>query len=99
MWNVINLFWLCTEDKDLHPPAPELPGVALHWILRFAICDDHQHFGKILPGAGRLIESVFKDEVEGIAWSKETGRREVLSNTSILNHVIGNKVVVVIIIQ
>lgn len=72
MWNVIKSFWLRTEDKDLHPPVPELLGVALHWILRFAICDDHQHFGKTLPGAGRLGESVFQEVVEGIACSNET---------------------------
>lgn len=65
-WNVINLFWLRTQDKDLHPPVPELPGVALHWILRFAICDDYQHFGETAPGAGRLGESVLQDEVESI---------------------------------
>lgn len=77
MWNVINPLWQRTEDKDLHPPAAELLGVTLHWILRFAICDDHQHFGKTLPGAGRLGESVFQEVVEGIAWSKETVRDEV----------------------
>lgn len=74
MWNVINLFWLHTEDKDLHPRAPELLGVALHCILRCAICDDHQHFGKTRPGAGRLVESVSQDKVEGIACSDTTDR-------------------------
>ena len=74
MWIAINLFWLHTEDKDLHPTAPELLGVSLHCILRFAICDDDQHFGEIQPGAGGLGESVFQDVAEGIAWSNETER-------------------------
>ncbi len=66
MWNVINLFWLRTEDKDLHPPVPELLGVALHWILRFAICNDDQNLGKTPPDARRFGESVFQEVVEGI---------------------------------
>lgn len=67
MENVRNWLWLHTEDKDLHPPAAELLGVTLHWILRFAICDDHQNSGKTFPGAGLLGESIFQHEVEGVA--------------------------------
>jgi len=70
MWNVIKLLWPRTEDKDLHPSAPELLGIRLHWILRLAICDDDQHFGKTFPGTSRLRESIFQEVVEGVAWTK-----------------------------
>lgn len=76
MWNVINSLWLRTEDKDLHPPAVELLRITLHWILRFAVCDDHQHFREILPSAGRLGEGVLQEVVEGVTWSDETHRDE-----------------------
>lgn len=73
--NVLKPLWLRTQDEDLHPAAAELPGVGLHRILRFAVCDDQQHFGEIFAGAGRFAERVFQHEVEGIAWSGETRRR------------------------
>lgn len=86
MWNVINP--LRTEDKDLHPPAAELLGITLHWILRFAVCDDHQHFGEILPSAGRLGEGVFQEIVEGIAWSNETDRDEVTHDKKVSAYIV-----------
>lgn len=71
MWSAIKLLWLRTEDKDLHPRAPELLGITRHWILRFAICDDHQHFGKTVSGAGRLTESISQNVVQSITWTNE----------------------------
>lgn len=72
MWNAVKAtFWPHTEDKDLHPPALELLGVTLHRILRFAICDDHGHFGETSPRAGSLGEAIFQNVVQSITWSKE----------------------------
>lgn len=52
-----------TQDEDLHPSVSELPGLDLQLVVRAAVRNQKQHFGKVWSAARGLAERGPEDQV------------------------------------